>query len=447
MGMRVSGQFLSEKLIMFHNMTPVRQETMMNCPKFRFVCDLSRTLFLCVAATVALVLIGTSFSNAQEAGQTAYSKGLDAFMNGRYSEALSPFEESLQANPSDPRVGFFIGICLTRMGDAEAGSAWFRKAADLENTADGRLFNVNSALKRVQGEERIVIEDIRRESRLQWQRQEEQRQIQLFGQTLNREKSLISEQNRFEKPTPVTLSGQEGTAVASAVPSVAPISPLSKEEVDATKVPNLYDENDSEFQYFRDELGKTTLSTSQQERLREQESRVKYADPMDIPAKDGSPFINIYDPSRVVKDDEPFFGLDDPDDVYRDFEAGPLNSATTLITMTAKKFGGGVLTGDDEKSSGSSPDSARRPSRRPSDSGMGMGMPGREGGDQEEVANPDDDSSLLFGKTNGSPRKTDPPEASGEALDPFEADRGFSAEPPVEETDEMSGMMGPGMGM
>ena len=97
----------------------------------------------------------------------------------------------------------------------------------------------------------------------------------------------------------------------------APASkPFTSEEQRPAKPTALYDKNSDEMQHFREELGKTELSTKAKKRLAEIEARVVYSDPMEKPAADGSKFINIYDESEIYADGKAFYDPDDLDVRY-----------------------------------------------------------------------------------------------------------------------------------
>ena len=91
--------------------------------------------------------------------------------------------------------------------------------------------------------------------------------------------------------------------------SVRSIRPFQRSETPANQAPNLYDKKSDEFDYFREELGRSETSTKTKKRLQEIESRVVYADPMDKPAYDGSKFIDIY--SDVYVDGQPYEEVSD----------------------------------------------------------------------------------------------------------------------------------------
>ncbi|MDO5566723.1 MAG: hypothetical protein Q4G59_08700, partial [Planctomycetia bacterium] len=304
-----------------------------------------RTGVFLFSVIAAFALLQPLVVSGQTESSSSYSQGVFQFYDGHFAEAEASFDAASKADPSDPRPYFFKGLCQSRQGDEVGSKDSLQKGAYLENTAKGRLYNVSRALSRVQGYERTMIEDTRRAGRIAWRKLEEQKQIRKFGESVERQKANIAVENRIAKEgsqvqTPRTTQAKSGDSL----PSFSPIRPYTERgETEVAKVPNLSDENNEEFEFFRDEIGKTSRSTAEQARLKELESRIEYKDPMDRPAKDGQKFVNIYDPGEIFVDEEPFFGADDPDDAYKEFENNPIVASTYVLeTMIVK--GGGKLT-------------------------------------------------------------------------------------------------------
>ncbi|MBR5627145.1 MAG: hypothetical protein IKW74_05940, partial [Thermoguttaceae bacterium] len=272
-----------------------------------------------------LLLLGGSVDlKAQSPEGTAYSHGINAFFSGNYEEASAFFAQVMQQIPDDPRAFFFHGLCASRTGDPVTADRDYRQGAEQEFSERGRLININDALSRIQGEERVVIEQVRKEARLKWKQAEELRLSKLYGNNIERRNNELT-----------AAKSDASVSVSDEKSGVAAIKPLSRPESDVTAVADLYsDDPDSQFNAFRDSLGKTVLSTREQERLREKEKRVVYTDPMDRPAADGSPFIDIYGADEVYIDDNPFVGTDDPDDIYAADEKGVLTDITDAVRET-----------------------------------------------------------------------------------------------------------------
>lgn len=322
-------------------------------------------LLLVVMFTGYLTMSAVSLFG-QQGDTTDYSRGVGLFLRGNYSQALASLQEAVNAHPNDPRPLYYVGLCVSRLGDSRGAAAFYAQAARVEFDAKGGTFDMGMALRSVQGSDRLLLEKVRKETREQWRKERELQQVKQFGETLSQEKEVVSLQNRYSSEKDNFSSRPSGDRTRGGnLPSIAPISPLMSEERDVVKVPNLYDLKDEDFAHFRDELGRTTLSTAEAARQRELERRVVYADPMDKPAKDGSKFVNIYDPLEVSADENAFFGMDDPDDMYKDFERGPL----AISIMALESYTGKSASRNIDKKKANARDQGMG-----SDSGMSSGM-------------------------------------------------------------------------
>lgn len=352
-----------------------------------------RTQMILFSVFAASILLQPLVVTGQTGVRSPYSQGVYRFYDGMFAEAEPFFVQAAKADPTDPRPHFFQGLCRLRQGDEKGATDSFQKGAYLENTAKGRLFNTSGALSRIQGSERVKIEEVRRAGRIAWRKLEEQKQIKRFGETVERQKAMISEETRIARQGGQMRSPQSANTQGStsSLPSFAPIRPYTERgEAEVAKVPNLSDENNEEFEFFRDEIGKTSRSTAEQARLKELESRIEYKDPMDRPAKDGQKFVNIYDPGAIFVDEEPFFGADDPDDAYKEFESNPITSSTWLLETMIVKAGGKLSPvgtpkkGKKTAPGGMTPDPGMGPDpMMGGDPGMG-GEPGMEGAPMDD---------------------------------------------------------------
>ena len=393
----------------------------------------------------------------QQRGEAEYSRGLNMFALGDYNQAFDNFTQACRANPNDPRPIYYQGICQARLNGESVAIPYYQKAALVEMAAKGGTYDIGKALQRVQGVERLTLENVRKQVRDLWRKLNAEAQTRLYGETLNKEKERLSVENRIagsdsagaSAPAPASRTASQ----SGDLPAVAPIAPLTKEERDVVKIPDLYNIKDEDFVHFRDELGRTTLSTAEEARQKELESRVVYKDPMDKPAKDGSRFVNIYDPREVNRSEDPFFGKDDPDDMYRDYENGPLpvtiamlesytgKKADRNVDKGKKKGGRNGMDGNPMDSSmdggmGMSPDQGMTP---PPDMSMGMeGQPGGQGQAQSLG-----DTGTLFKSDVANPNSADKmPDHSTDDIGLFTEDAKFS--PPKLSQGNDPNSMGPG---
>ena len=259
------------------------------------------------------------------------------------------------------------------------------------------------------------------------------------------------------------VSGQDGAKTTSGKSPISTrsIRPFVRSETPANQAPNLYDKSSEEFNYFREDLGRQELSSRQKARIEQLSRREVYADPMDKPAEDGSPFIDIYSPDEIFEDGEEFVGHDDPDVMYADDENNLLakmaelcEAGAAFVSMT---FGVSAASGDQTGSGSMGPAAPMGPGMAmptppPMVSNMGLGggpsdmiaMPdSKDGGSSKSAAkttepSKNDDSGLLFQETVDNPfeGKIDPIEGD---FDFFKTDREFVVK---ETAPQGSGFMG-----
>lgn len=295
---------------------------------------------------LSAALGAASLTVAQEPSASDYVRGASRFAAGDFAQASVAFDEAIAAKSDDPRVYYFRGLCAARQNDPASAAAFYATGARLEiESPKGRLVAVDAALTTIQGAERASIETARAQARADWKAKEAARQNALYGESLDRQRARLATPPKANVPAPQVSS--------DASLAVAPIRPFSRAEVSAHQAPNLYDPNSDELQYFREDLGKTSLSTREMKRLAEIASREVYEDPMDKPAADGSPFINIYDSSEVFVDDSPFVGDDDPDVLYAAEEKNALNALATSFRLGAAALA--LQSGSADGSQSSSP--------------------------------------------------------------------------------------------
>lgn len=110
--------------------------------------------------------VATQGSHAQDAlVRAAYGKGVHAFYAGQLQEAERFLTEAIHAGSRDPRCFYFRGLAMLRTGQSSAAEGDFRMAAALEVQHAG-VFDVGQSLARVQGADRLKLEEIRRETKL-----------------------------------------------------------------------------------------------------------------------------------------------------------------------------------------------------------------------------------------------------------------------------------------
>jgi hypothetical protein len=124
-----------------------------------------------ICRMLGLVTIGalTSFAAAQsraQSGVSYYEQGVNAFFAGRADQADSYLSEAIGRDPQDPRAYYFRAFALMRQGRCAEARGDMLTGARLEAQSP-RQVAVGSALERIQGPGRLMLEEIRRQARLE----------------------------------------------------------------------------------------------------------------------------------------------------------------------------------------------------------------------------------------------------------------------------------------
>jgi len=124
--------------------------------------------FLCGGA----MLVADTF--VTDESDIIYGKGVHAFFDRNYEEAITILSEAEKLNSADPRPYYFLGLACLRQQKTERADHYFEKAAELEyGGRAARDYAVAESLRRIQGDERLQIEKIRAEERINAQKREQ----------------------------------------------------------------------------------------------------------------------------------------------------------------------------------------------------------------------------------------------------------------------------------
>ena len=121
-------------------------------------------LFGC--ATILAALLWTSTACGQNRGPTGatYARGVDAYFSGNSAEAEQYLSQAIAELPDDPRPYYFRALVLLRSGRRDEAVSDMQIGAAVE-AGRPRQFAVGTALERVQGGDRLLLEQYRREAR------------------------------------------------------------------------------------------------------------------------------------------------------------------------------------------------------------------------------------------------------------------------------------------
>jgi Tfp pilus assembly protein PilF len=129
---------------------------------------MSKALLLSLIGTALSCALSTpsaAFARDWNAADMLYSRGVQAYFAGQDDEAEQYLTRAVQSNPNDPRPYYFRAMSRLRRGrDAEARQD-MQAGAVVEARAPSR-WAVGSALERVQGRDRLLLEDYRRRARV-----------------------------------------------------------------------------------------------------------------------------------------------------------------------------------------------------------------------------------------------------------------------------------------
>ncbi len=126
---------------------------------------------LCSLIFVGAVCVAARGARAgAEAGAltVAYGNGVHAFYDGDFQCSYDALSSVIEAGSNDPRVHYFRGLAALKLGRMDEAEADFQQGANLE--ADGRgavsSHAVSRALERVQGCDRLKLEEYRSRARV-----------------------------------------------------------------------------------------------------------------------------------------------------------------------------------------------------------------------------------------------------------------------------------------
>jgi len=90
-----------------------------------------------------------------------YNQGLKAFYAGQYTQAHDTLSQAIEGGSKDPRTFYIRGVANLRLGRQAAAKADFEKGAAIEGKDFDLFYNASTALERIQGPERRLLESYR----------------------------------------------------------------------------------------------------------------------------------------------------------------------------------------------------------------------------------------------------------------------------------------------
>ena len=127
-------------------------------------------------------MFATDFTAVVDESDSIYGRGVHAFFDRNYDEAVEILSKAEEAKYNDPRAYYFLGLAYLRQKKTEQADRYFKKAAQLEfSERTLRNYAVSESLRRIQGEERQRVEKIRIEERTNAQIREQVSQEMRYG--------------------------------------------------------------------------------------------------------------------------------------------------------------------------------------------------------------------------------------------------------------------------
>jgi hypothetical protein len=101
---------------------------------------------------------------APTSASALYERGVQAYFAGRSSEAEGYLSQALASNSDDPRYYYFRALSLLRLGRSNEARGDMMLGAEVEARAGAR-FAVGASLERIQGAQRLILEQFRQRAR------------------------------------------------------------------------------------------------------------------------------------------------------------------------------------------------------------------------------------------------------------------------------------------
>jgi hypothetical protein len=158
-----------------------------------------------------------------------YGSGVHAFFDGDYTKAYEDLTAAIDGGTEDPRVYYFRALVFLRTGRPEMAKMDMDVGAGLELADIAGRFPVSTSLERVQGRDRMQLEDHRQVARLTAFERNQQIQQQLY------EEAVIRQDEVLRRALEVPL---EGFATDDEAPPIPPPPAAAEVRAPADPVPD-----------------------------------------------------------------------------------------------------------------------------------------------------------------------------------------------------------------
>lgn len=194
-----------------------------------------RTSFWVLVA--GLVISAASILAQESVLSQFYGQGVHKYFMRDYARAFEDFNTAIENGSDDPRCYYFRGLTYLQLGREDEARADFAKGAELEMKSATKFFNVSRALERIQGRQRLIIEEYRAQARLAVMRELEQQRRARYEE-LRREEARVLDRSAPPVGIP-EVAPQAGTSTApsAAPPQPAPPAPAQPAPAPPTPTP------------------------------------------------------------------------------------------------------------------------------------------------------------------------------------------------------------------
>ncbi len=169
-----------------------------------------------VAASVIVTCCGLATAQDTVLSEM-YGAGAHEYFAGRHFEAYQHLTDAINGGSKDPRVFYFRGFALMRMGRENEAREDFKAGAAIESTDISQFYPVGKALERVQGSARVALERTRSVARAEAYQKQQQQTAQRYEQRRRSEAAVL----RRQPTRPAIAVNDDGVPVAPATRAAA----------------------------------------------------------------------------------------------------------------------------------------------------------------------------------------------------------------------------------
>jgi tetratricopeptide (TPR) repeat protein len=284
-----------------------------------------RTIVLLVGGLASLSTVSLFAQEAVLAQQ--YGSGVHSYFTGDMMGAYETLTVAIEHGSRDPRAFYFRGLAYLKLGRPQEAAADFRKGAELESKDVNRFYNVGRALERVQGNERLELENFRVDARMAALDEAERLRKARYEALKREEDRVVREQAAAAPDKPIdggeaARSAEEGPQDPFAVPGTPATKKPAAKTPDASdpfaapsqKAPEKKSEKKSEKKGgLLDAIGKAAGSAATGKKATPEKKPADGADPFGGDADAKKPEAKKPEAEKKPADGADPFGASEPD--------------------------------------------------------------------------------------------------------------------------------------